>query len=162
MQYENHGQDPEAYRSSAGYLFDPRDGARSVAEIVYGALIDPVRLARMDTIRHFSPSALSSAEVIDTLVQNAFSATNAKSSDLSAALQNELADRLMILCVDDNATVEIRDQGWRGVRAIYARAKAAPNGNASGLARRIEAFIRDPKQNVPKLKGSGAPAGPPI
>jgi hypothetical protein len=39
-----------------------------------------------------------------------------------------------------------------------------PGGNAiaANIARRIEAFMRDPKANVPKLKNSGAPAGPPI
>jgi hypothetical protein len=52
----------------------------------------------------------------------------------------------------------VRDDAWRGVNAIYGRVR---QGNI-GMARRVEAFIRDPKQNVPKLKGSGAPAGPPI
>ncbi len=163
VQYENHGQNPEAYRSSAGYLFNPQDGARSVAEIVYGSLIDPTRLARMDSIRHFVPAAPSSREVVDLLVESAFVALKSgsqRSIELSSAVQDELADQLMMLAADEGATPEIRDQGWHGVEAIYARVKTG--SVRYGLARRIEAFMRDPRQNVPKQKGSGAPAGPPI
>ena len=68
----------------------------------------------------------------------------------------------MILAADDNATSEVRAEAWTGVHSVSARVKASQNGNAAAIERRIEAFIRDPKQNVPKLKSSGAPAGPPV
>src|SRR5215469_2137851 len=44
VQHENRDLDPESYKSSAGYLFNPYDGARSIAEIVLGGLLDPERL----------------------------------------------------------------------------------------------------------------------
>jgi hypothetical protein len=162
VQHENAGPDPEAYKSSAGYLFSPYDGARSIAEIVYGGLLDPERLARMDSIHHFDSSSPSANEVIAALVKNAFTSTTAPHADLSDVLQNELADRLMILAADDNATAEVRAEAWTGVSSVSARVKTFQSGNAAAIERRIEAFIRDPKQNVPKLKPSGAPAGPPV
>ena len=169
VQHENRDVDPEAYKSSAGYLFSPYDGARSIAEVVFGGLLDPERLARMDSIHHFNNASPSADEVISTLVKNTFVAGPAgtkspqpKSSDLSDVVQNELADRLMILAADDNATPEVRAEAWTGVNGIYAREKARSNETAGNIARRIEAFTRDPKQNVPKLRPSGAPPGPPI
>jgi hypothetical protein len=166
VQHENAGLDPEAYRSSAGYVFSPYDGARSIAEIVLGGLLDPERLARMDSIHHFDDDAPASAEVIAALVRNAFAVapvpSQSKASDLSEVVENELADRLMILAADDNATAEVRSEAWVGVNGIYAQVRTNRNPAESNIARQIEAFIRDPKQNLPKLRPSGAPPGPPI
>lgn len=162
VQHENTEPDPEAYKSSAGYLFSPYDGARSIAEIVYTGLLDPERLARMDSIHHFDSASPSANDVISALVKNAFTPGTATHPDFSDVIQNELADRLMILAADDNATDEVRTEAWTGVDSVFARVKATHNGNGAAIAHRIEAFIRDPKQNVPKLKPSGAPAGPPI
>ena len=162
VQHENAGSDPEAYKSSAGYLFSPYDGARSIAEIVYGGLLDPERLARMDSIHHFDSASPSANEIISALVKNGFAPVTAGRADLSDVLQNELADRLMILAGDDNATAEVRAQAWTGIKSVYARVKTTQTGNAATITSRIEAFIRDPKQNMPKLKPSGAPAGPPV
>ena len=169
VQYENDGNDPEAYKSSAGYVFSPYDGARSIAEIVFGGLLDPERLARMDSIHHFVSGSSSSDEVLSTLVSSTFSmhasaspatASRASFHDLSDVVQNELADRLMILAVNDDATREVRSHAWAAVNTVYGNVKT--KRPTSDIVRRIEAFIRDPKQNVPKLRPSGAPAGPPI
>ena len=164
VQHENRDVDPESYKSSAGYLFSPYDGARSIAEIVFGGLLDPERLARMDSIHHFDSASPTAEEVVSMLVKSTFAsaATPPKSNDLAEVVQNELADRLMILAADDNATPEVRSEAWSGVNDVYAQVKTSQNGSARNISRRIEAFMRDPKQNVPKLKPSGAPAGPPI
>jgi len=171
VQYENHGVDPEAYKSSAGYVFSPYDGARSIAEIVFGGLLDAERLARMDSIHHFVSASPSSEEVLSTLVISTFSAaasaspttaSRGASNDLSDVVQNELADRLMILSVNEDATAEVRSHAWAAINKVYTNAKATRAATASDIARRIEVFMRDPKQNVPKLRPSSAPAGPPI
>ena len=161
VQYENRDVDPEAYKSSAGYLFSPYDGARSIAEIVLDGLIDAARLERLESIHHFESTTPATHEVLSTLVQNAFSPNS--NNDLGGIVQNELADRLMILAVDENATPEVRAEAWSAVSAVYnqVHGKTASSMSAN-IARKIEAFMRDPKQNVPKLKNSGAPAGPPI
>jgi hypothetical protein len=96
------------------------------------------------------------------MVQSAFAPDS--NNDLSGIVQNELADRLMILAADDNATPEVRAEAWSAVASVYNQVHGKSSGNAmtANIARTIEAFMRDPKQNVPKLKNSGAPAGPPI
>jgi hypothetical protein len=118
----------------------------------------------MDSIHHFDTASPAADEVVSMLVKSTFAstATPPKSSDLADVVQNELADRLMILAADDNATPEVRSEAWTGVNSIYSQTKTSQNGSARNISRRIEAFMRDPKQNVPKLKPSGAPAGPPI
>ena len=162
VQYENRDADPEAYKSSAGYLFSPYDGARSIAETVLDGLIDAGRLERLASIHHFEPAAPSTHDVLSTIIQSAFVADS--NSDLSGIVQNELADRLMILAADDNATPEVRAEAWSAVASVYNQVHGKSNGSAmtTNIARTIEAFMRDPKQNVPKLKNSGAPVGPPI
>jgi len=47
---ENRDSDAERFTSSAGYLFSPQDGARAVAEIVVGGLLDPRRMQRLAVI----------------------------------------------------------------------------------------------------------------
>jgi hypothetical protein len=165
VQHENRDLDPESYKSSAGYLFSPYDGARSIAEIVFGGLLDPERLARADSIHHFDNASPSADEVISSLVKSTFPAPAAgvaKSGDVSGVVQRQLADQLMILAADENATPEVRAEAWTGVNSIYASTKTNRGGASGSIARSIESFMRDPKQNVPKLKPSGAPPGPPI
>ncbi len=167
VQHENDDDNPEAYRSSAGYLFSPYDGARSVAETVLDPLLDASRLERMDSIHHFEASAPSSHEVIALLVRNVFanSTRTPAGSELADVVQQELADRLMVLAADENAPAEIRSEAWSGVNQIYARLHGITAGlsvTSLDIERRVAAFQRDPKQNVPKIRPSGAPAGPPI
>jgi hypothetical protein len=165
VQHENRDLDPESYKSSAGYLFSPYDGVRSIAEIVLGGLLDPERLARMDSIYHFDNSSPSAREVISSLVKGVFVPQTTKPEELkfnalAYVVQNQLADQLMILSMDENATPEVRSEAWVGVSEVASAARSVV-GNVN-LAARVELFMRDPKQNVPKLKSSGAPAGPPI
>jgi hypothetical protein len=162
VQHENRDLDPEAYKSSAGYLFSPFDGAQSIAEIVIGGLLDPERLARADSIHHFDNASPSANEVISSLIRSIFvrpTTGGANSLQLSEVVQSQLADQLMILSMDENATAEVRSEAWSGVSEI---ANAAKNAGDVVLNARIERFMRDPKQNVPKLRPSGAPPGPPV
>ncbi|HEX7961958.1 MAG TPA: zinc-dependent metalloprotease, partial [Terriglobales bacterium] len=142
VQYENHGVDPEAFKSSAGYLFSPYDGARSIAETILDPLIDPVRLARLESIHHFEPAAPSAHDVLSAMIQGVFAP--GPNNDLSGIVQNELADRLMILAADDNATPEVRAESWSAVSSVYGQVhgKAGSSAVAANIARKIEAFMR--------------------
>ena len=165
VQYENQGPNPESYHSSAGYVFSPYDGARSIAETVFDTLIDAQRLARLNSIHHFDPLSPAASEIISTLVQSAFApgATTTKTGELASVVQNELADRLMVLAADDNAPPEVSAEAWAGVEQIHAKLQAADrNAWSTALNRRVEMFLRDPKRNIPKVTPSGVPAGPPI
>ncbi len=160
VQHENRDLDPESYKSSAGYLFSPYDGARSIAEIVFGGLLDPERLARADSIHHFDSASPSAGQIMSMLVGFAEKdAVSPRRSDLSEVLESQFADQLMVLSVDDNATPEIRSLARSTVLGLPTWLRQ--NGFGA-IADNIDAFRRDPKQNVPKLKPSGTPPGPPV
>ena len=162
---ENHGRDPESFTSSAGYLFSPQDGARAVAEVVVGGLLDPQRMERLAVITDQDTSAPSPEAVVSALVHAGFS-TDAKTpeeKDLAGVVESEIAERLMILASDPEATPEVRAAALAGVNSVNNVLGAAPQ---SAVARRLKheiaLYLQNPQQNTPKLKSSGAPAGPPV
>ena len=176
---ENVPPSPERFESSAGYLFNPGDGARAVAEIVVGGLLDRERLQRLATIQHVDPAALGAAEVVTTLVRTTFqgsskgkAAAPAKAeprrgaSDLAGVVQSEVAERLMRLAADGTALPEVKAVAWAGVEQVQRALQAQKNAGVTALQAQIERevamFLRDPRQNVPRPRPSGAPPGPPI
>jgi hypothetical protein len=72
---ENRGSDPERFTSSAEYLFSPQDGARAVAEIVAGGLLNPQRVERLAVISREDPKAPSPDAVISSLISSTFPLT---------------------------------------------------------------------------------------
>lgn len=146
-------RDPERFRSSSGYLFTPFDGARAVSEMVVGGLLNPERMERLATIKHFDPSALGPDDVIAAIVSQV---TSSGAGTLAHVVRSDAIERLMVLAADDNATPEVRAAAWRGV------ANAEQDLRGTVLGDEIERFRRDPKANLPKLKPSAAPPGPPV
>jgi hypothetical protein len=163
---ENREADGERFNSSAGYLFSPQDGARAVAEIVVGGLLDPQRVERLAVISRQDTNALSPQFVISALVSAGFGrqAKNAAEKDLAAVVQSQIAERLMILAVNPDATPEVQAVALAGVHNVQSALKKSI-ANSPALERidqEITLFLRNPGQNTPKLKPSGAPAGPPV
>lgn len=161
---ENRDHDPEQFKSSAGYLFSPQDGARSVAEVVVGGLLDPQRMERLAVIAHVEKNALSPAMVISEMISAGFSSApkTPAQEDLAAAVQSEIAERLMVLAADSDATAEVQAAALAGVREVQSAAKKGSTATLQRLDHEITLFLQDPKQNTPKVKGSGAPPGPPV
>jgi len=166
----NGSSDAERFRSSADYLFNPADGARFISEVVVGGLLNPQRLERLLVLRSVDPSALGAEEVVRALVRAAYAGPvnekpSAGGADLRGVVESEVAERLMRLAVDDNATPEVQAVAWRGIEAVEAALSGAPAAQStmtSMLKHELELFRRDPKNNVPKSHPSGAPTGPPI
>jgi hypothetical protein len=162
---ENRGRDPESFTSSAGYLFSPQDGARAVAEIVVGGLLDPQRMERLAVIADQDAAAPSPETVIGALVEAGFSsrvATPAE-NDLAEVMQSEIAERLMILASNNDATAEVRAAALAGINSVNSALGAAPqSAMARHLKHEITLYLQDPQTNIPKVKSSGAPAGPPV
>ena len=163
---ENRDADPERFTSSAGYLFSPQDGARAVAEIVVGGLLDPQRVERLAVISRQDNNALSPQAVISALVAAGFSgkAKTPAQRELAAVVQSQIAERLMILAVNPDATPEVQAIALAGVHEAQSTIKKIP-AKSSALERidlEITLFLQNPNQNTPKLKSSGAPAGPPV
>jgi len=159
---ENSKADPERFSSSAGYLFSPQDGARAVADTVVGGLLDPQRLQRMLVLSHEDPQQPSPGFVISALVTSGFG-PGASSGDLSGIVQTQIAERLMVLAANSEATPEVQAAALAGVREVQAAIKAgAKNFVIQRLDREISLFLQNPGQNTPKVKPAGAPAGPPV
>jgi hypothetical protein len=155
-------QDPERFTSSAGYLFSPQDGARAVAEIVAGGLLDRQRMQRLVAISRETPNALSAQDVVSALVHSAFPESSNANDGIAAAVQADVTDRLMLLSADAVATPEVQATALDGVYAVQKIVRSQQNPMARHLHHEIELFLANPQQNLPKLKTSGAPAGPPI
>ncbi|MGC2198027.1 MAG: zinc-dependent metalloprotease [Terriglobales bacterium] len=163
---EPNRDDTERFPSSAGYLFSPQDGARAVAEIVVGGLLDPQRMQRVVVIEHASTGALSPSEVVSALVGRAFSAArggaSSQDNDIASAVQTQVAERLILLSADASATPEVQSAALAGVYDVQKIVHAQSDPTARRLKREIELFLSNPQQNAPKLKPSGAPPGPPV
>jgi hypothetical protein len=162
---ENIEQDPERFKSPAGYLFSPLDGARAVADIVVGGLLDPQRVERLAVIADEDPSAPTPDAVISALVHAGFSSDvkTPAQKNLAGVVQSEIAERLMALASDTNAMPEARAAALAGVNEINNGVWANWQGAmADQLKHEIELYLRNPQENLPKVKPSGAPAGPPV
>jgi hypothetical protein len=163
---ENRDADPERFASSAGYLFSPQDGARAVAEIVVGGLLDPKRMQRLAVISRQNPQAPSPSRVITALVTTAFSnpARTPAEQDLAGVVEAQVAERLMILAANSEATPEVRAVALAGVHQLQRAIKTNTGRNVmlEHLQHLISLFLQNPEQNTPRLKSSGAPAGPPV
>jgi hypothetical protein len=163
---ENRDTDPERFTSSAGYLFSPQDGARAVAEIVVGGLLDAKRMQRLAVISRQDSQAPSPQSVVSALLAAAFSASSRTPAeqDLAGVVESEVVERLMILAANSEATAEVRAVALAGMHEAQNTIKGRSAGNPvmQQLDHEIVLFLQNPAQNTPKLKLSGAPAGPPV
>jgi hypothetical protein len=158
--------DAERFKSSADYLFSPQDGARAVSEIVVGGLLDAQRMERLVVIGHQEADGLAPSEVVAALIKAAFSESVANGSkrerDLGDAVQAQVAEGLMLLSTNPDASPEVQSTALAGVTEVGKTLKPRSDAAARRLSREIELFLSNPQQNVPKLKPSGAPPGPPV
>lgn len=161
-------EDAERYVSSAGPLFSPYDGARSIADIVYGTLLRPERLERVEAIHQENSAALTVRQIIGTLIDSAFGmSAGGNAAQLEGVVQTDLTERLMRLAVDRNATPEVQAQAWVGLAEIEmnlaSRLRQQPdNGLLLRLSKELQLFKSDPQRNVPAITPSGVPPGPPV
>lgn len=155
------GDDPERFKSPSGYVFSPQAGGRAVSEIVIGGLLEPQRIERLIAIHTEDANAPGADEVIRTMVSSIF--TPANSADpLGQVVQNELADRLMSLAAHDGASPETRAIAITGILQVQKAVSDEANPTGERLRNQIERFLRDPKNNTPRITPSGAPEGPPV
>lgn len=161
---ENREASPERFTSSAGYLFSQEDGARAVAEVIAGGLLNPERLQRLLVLSHEDANMPGPSYVITELVAAGFDThPRAGQGGLAGVVQTEIAERLMMLATSAEATPEIQAVALTGVLQVQARVDRVPNEpNAERLKHEIKLFLENPKQNTPQLRPSGAPPGPPV
>jgi len=158
---EDSSRDNERFQSTAGYVFSPQDGARAIAELVVNGLLDPERFERLRAIRTFDKAALSSDEVVGTLLEAAFE-QSVSDAETQAVLQTALADRLMWLAVNEKATSATQAEAWKGLDNLEDRLKSSTGASGRALAAQIKLFRNDPAHTLPKRRTALPPAGPPI
>lgn len=162
---ENRFGDAERFASSAGYLFTPQDGARAIAETVVGGMLDPRRMERLAVLAHEDANQPSPEYVITALVNAGFSNSVkvGPQHDLAGVVQTEIAERLMALAANPEATAEVQAAALAGVHQVQAVVRnTMPDAVLARIDREITLFLQNPAENTPKLKPSGAPAGPPV
>lgn len=155
-------RDPEAFRSSAGYVFAEEDGAREISSIVSGGLLDPERMQRADVIHRHDAESPSANDIVSALVEAAVAAPAHGGDPLHDVVEADIAERLMILSQNDEASPEVRGVALSGLQDIRKSLDASSRVFNAGLSHEIDLFLRDPKNNTPRLKPSGAPPGPPV
>jgi hypothetical protein len=155
-------RDPEAFRSSAGYVFAQEDGAREISSIVVGGLLDPERVQRADVIHQHDAQSPSANDIVSALVETAVAAPAHGGDLLHDVVEADIAERLMILSQNDEASPEVRGVALSGLQDIRKSLNASSGAFNEGLSHEIDLFLRDPKNNTPRLKPSGAPPGPPV
>jgi hypothetical protein len=123
-------------------------------------------MQRLAVISRQDAQALSPGNVISALVTSAFSeaAKTPAERDLAGVVQTEVAERLMILAENSEATQEVRAVALAGVREVQSAVKknATRGPVIEQIDHEIVLFLQNPEQNTPKLRPSGAPAGPPV
>jgi hypothetical protein len=132
---------------------------REICAVVVGGLLDPERLQRANILHQHDPQAPAAIDILHAVVAAAHPPVS--DDPLHNVVMTEIVERLILLAADDRASSDIRGTALH----ILDGAKKLLTGNESATARQlqqeIELFLRDPK-NVPKLRPSGAPPGPPI
>jgi hypothetical protein len=129
-------------------------------------LLDAKRMQRLAVISRQDSQAPSPQSVVSALLAAAFSASSRTPAeqDLAGVVESEVVERLMILAANSEATAEVRAVALAGVHEAQNTIKGRSAGNPvmQQLDHEIVLFLQNPAQNTPKLKLSGAPAGPPV
>jgi len=168
-------EDAERFSSSAGYLFAKEDGARAVADIVAGGLLDAQRMQRLAVTSNLNAGTLSPSEVVAALVKSAFagrpgglagagsgSASAGGENPIADAVRAQVADHLMLLAMDGSASPEVQAAALAGITNVQKIVHADQSATGRRLDHEITLFLSNPHENAPKLKPSGVPPGPPV
>jgi hypothetical protein len=167
-------EDAERFTSSAGYLFANEDGARAVADIVAGGLLDAQRMQRLAVTSNLNAGTLSPSDVVGALVKAAFGARTAgpgpasgnsganAANPIADAVRAQVADHLMLLAIDGSASPEVQAAALTAVMNVQKIVHADQSAAGRRLDHEITLFLNNPHENAPKLKPSGVPLGPPV
>ena len=167
-------EDAERFTSSAGYLFANEDGARAVADIVAGGLLDAQRMQRLAVTSNLNAGTLSPSDVVGALVKAAFGARTAgpgpasgnsganAANPIADVVRAQVADHLMLLAIDGSASPEVQAAALTAVMNVQKIVHADQSAAGRRLDHEITLFLNNPHENAPKLKPSGVPLGPPV
>jgi hypothetical protein len=93
---------------------------------------------------------------------SARSSSGTVAEELASAVQARVAEYLMLLAADANATPEVQAAALAGVYDVQKLVHSGSTPAARLLDHQITLYLADPHQNMPVVKPSGAPPGPPV
>src|SRR6266849_1300733 len=143
-------------------LFDPISAAMSSADITLGALLDPLRAARME---QFHAEDAANPDFSELLVHLLDVVT--QSGSLGRATCRLTATRLMDLSNSRDADPQVRAEATEALRGLASRL-AAPSTDLAEIAHRhalrddIQRFLERPDQPRTHPRPPEVPPGPPI
>lgn len=123
-------------------------------------------MQRLAVISRQDSGAPSPQDVVSALLEAAFgsSARTPAEQDLAGVVQSSVAERLMILAANNDATPEVQAVALAGIHEVRSTIQGRTEGDSAmrRLDHEIMLFLQNPAQNTPKLKPSGGPVGPPV
>jgi hypothetical protein len=128
-----------------------------------GGLLDPERMERLQVLSNYNSGYPSPNKVLSNLIKAEFVVSH-QPSTLSDVIREDIAERLMILAANSDATAEVRADALAGVSDIRGILESGQLSSpiSRQIVHEIKLFLENPQQNTPKLKTSGAPPGPPV
>jgi len=126
----------EVFASDTGAVFDLLGAADSAASITLGALLHPVRLARIVEIRRRNPSALAMQDILSAIETEIFAA---RQSTRQAAIARRVQTRFVSILINSAAGA-----GASGEAQAASLLVAASGGDTASPAVqwRIDAYLR--------------------
>ena len=102
----------ELFRGHTDPAFDELGAARTLAQMIVDGMLQRERAARLVAFATRGPNMLTLGEVIDSLVASTWeplgAAGSAKNEALRRVTQRAVADRLLMLAADPDASPEVR------------------------------------------------------
>jgi hypothetical protein len=127
----------ELFQSRTRPAFDELGAARTLAQLIVDAILERERAARLVQFYPHSPNQLSLGEVIDALAADWQSGTagSLKLDAMRRVKQRAVADRLLLLAADKDASPEVRGIVELKMTALKSRAKQLAARAAKTIAR---------------------------
>ena len=118
------GGAPELFGTRTRPAFDELGAAQSLADLVLGAVLQRERAARLVAQATREAGALSLGETIDSVAARAFRAgpTAERSAALRRVVARALADRLLALAADKDASPDVRAMAELKMNGLRGRA----------------------------------------
>jgi Met-zincin/Domain of unknown function (DUF5117) len=165
------GNEPEEFRSAAGYAFDQLSAARTLSAMVVEQILDAERAARLVTFADRQSSALTLPDVLETIIKATWEAPDAATPPLKSiqrVTRREALDAMMMLGASANATPEVRaivlQRIGRLGEQLQGKTDADPIATAVYAQARedIRRYLANPTANAPKSSALPQPPGAPI
>ncbi len=152
----------ESFASHTGLTFDPIAAAESSADLTLGLLFHPERASRLEEQHARDGNLPSLGDVMEAALKEARPAekVDAMQTLVSEAVYVRTVEAMLRLAADPSASAMAR--GAVMTRLAHLRRQANPEQPTDAyVARRIEAFEREPEKFAP-VKRTEAPPGMPI